>query len=138
MSLDSLLQRYVDDRDALTPEELDELIAGLRADPERAVALREQLQVDDLLSQKLAIDRRKFLAQVGQRIADYERGQDEMDAQVADVRAIAESSIHAAEDARRMAAAGAHALLVGEALVKAGDVEGKARELMLLDDGATS
>jgi hypothetical protein len=96
MPLESLLARYIDDRDALAPEELDELIAGLRAEPERAIKLCEQLQVDELLSQKLAIDRRNFLAQVEQRIADYERGQDEIDAQVADVRAIAESSIHAA------------------------------------------
>jgi indole-3-glycerol phosphate synthase len=49
------------------------------------------------------------------------------------VTLVAESAIHTAEDARRMAAAGAHALLVGEALVKPGDVEGKARELMLVE-----
>jgi indole-3-glycerol phosphate synthase len=50
-----------------------------------------------------------------------------------EVTLVAESAIHTAEDARRMAAAGAHALLVGEALVKTGDVEGKARELMLIE-----
>jgi indole-3-glycerol phosphate synthase len=50
----------------------------------------------------------------------------------AKVTLVAESAIHTGEDARRMAAAGAHALLVGEALVKTGDVEGKARELMLV------
>jgi indole-3-glycerol phosphate synthase len=56
----------------------------------------------------------------------------------AQVTLVAESAIHTAEDARRMAAAGAHALLVGEALVKAGDVESKARELMLIEDGESS
>ncbi|MGE0227876.1 MAG: indole-3-glycerol phosphate synthase TrpC [Dehalococcoidia bacterium] len=47
---------------------------------------------------------------------------------------VAESSIHTAADARRMAAAGAHAILVGEALVKSGDVEAKAHELMLIGE----
>jgi indole-3-glycerol phosphate synthase len=47
---------------------------------------------------------------------------------------VAESSIHTAADARRMAAAGAHAILVGEALVKSGDVEAKAHELMLIEE----
>lgn len=44
---------------------------------------------------------------------------------------VAESAIKSAADAERMAAAGAHAVLVGEALVLSGDVEAKARELML-------
>ena len=47
------------------------------------------------------------------------------------VTLVAESAIHSAADAARMAEAGAHALLVGEALVRAGDVAAKARELML-------
>ncbi|MSQ41969.1 MAG: indole-3-glycerol phosphate synthase TrpC [Dehalococcoidia bacterium] len=47
---------------------------------------------------------------------------------------VAESAIKSAQDARRMAAAGVHALLVGEALVTTGDVRGKARELMLVDN----
>ena len=49
-----------------------------------------------------------------------------------DVTLVAESAIGNATDAGRMAAAGAHALLVGEALVRTGDVAGKARELMLV------
>ncbi len=51
----------------------------------------------------------------------------------AEVTVVAESAIRHAEDARRMAAAGAHALLVGEALVLSGDVTAKARELMLVE-----
>ena len=47
------------------------------------------------------------------------------------VTLVAESAIHSAADAERMAEAGAHALLVGEALVRTGDVAAKARELML-------
>ena len=56
----------------------------------------------------------------------------------AGVAIVAESAIRSAEDAARMAAAGAHALLVGEALVRATasgavDIDEKARELMLVD-----
>ena len=54
-----------------------------------------------------------------------------------EITLVAESAIHTAEDARRMAAAGAHALLVGEALVKTGDVEAKAHELMLIGPAAS-
>ena len=49
-----------------------------------------------------------------------------------EITLVAESSIKVAVDAERMAAAGAHALLVGEALVLSGDVAAKARELMLV------
>ncbi len=47
------------------------------------------------------------------------------------VALVAESAIHTAGDAARMADAGAHALLVGEALVRTGDVASKVRELTL-------
>ena len=72
MSLDDLTNRYLDDRSALSPVELNELIAHLRAEPARAASLREQLLLDDLLAQKLAVDRRDFAAQIAQRIADFE------------------------------------------------------------------
>lgn len=45
---------------------------------------------------------------------------------------VAESSIKVEADARRMADAGAHAILVGEALVTTGDIASKAHELMLV------
>lgn len=45
---------------------------------------------------------------------------------------VAESSIKVAADAVRMAEAGAHAILVGEALVTTGDIAAKAHELMLV------
>ena len=47
---------------------------------------------------------------------------------------VSESGFFTAADVRRVAAAGAHAILVGEALVKAADVGGKLRELTL-DEG---
>jgi indole-3-glycerol phosphate synthase len=46
------------------------------------------------------------------------------------ILAIAESGIHTANDMRRLAAAGADAALVGEALVTAPDVAAKVRELV--------
>ncbi len=49
------------------------------------------------------------------------------------VTLVAESAIRVPEDARRMADAGAHALLVGEALVKSGTVVETARSLMLAE-----
>ena len=49
------------------------------------------------------------------------------------VTLVAESAIRERADAERMVSAGAHALLVGEALVRTGDVVGTARNLMLLD-----
>jgi indole-3-glycerol phosphate synthase len=53
-----------------------------------------------------------------------------------DITLVAESVIRGPADAARMAAAGAHAILVGEALVRAGDLEAKARALMLAEAGA--
>lgn len=52
------------------------------------------------------------------------------------VTLVAESAIRAPEDARRMADAGAHALLVGEALVRSGTVVETARSLMLVEQPA--
>jgi indole-3-glycerol phosphate synthase len=45
--------------------------------------------------------------------------------------AVSESGLATAADVERVVAAGAHAILVGEGLVRAGDVEAKARELLL-------
>lgn len=94
-NLDLLIHRYLEDRTSLSPREFDDLVGGLRADPELAVTLREQLVLDDLLAQKLAADRLNFVAQIEQRIADFDRGHDELNKQVADLRSIA-----AAEKAR--------------------------------------
>jgi len=55
-----------------------------------------------------------------------------------DVTLVAESAIKTAADAERMAEAGAHAVLVGEALVLSGDIEAKARELVLVATEAPS
>ena len=52
------------------------------------------------------------------------------------VTLVAESAIADAAGAARMAEAGAHAVLVGEALTRAGDAAAKARELMLAPEAA--
>src|SRR5439155_15962671 len=57
--------------------------------PGFAGSRRKQLLVDDLLAQKLALDRRNFVAQVEQRVADFNRGQTELSRQTADFRSIA-------------------------------------------------
>jgi len=105
-NLETLINRFLDDRAELPAEELDALIAGLLAEPGRAVALREQLVVDDLLAQKLTVDRRNFLAQVEQRLADFERAEAEIDDQVAELRELATQSFalgHEQDSPRRRA-----------------------------------
>jgi indole-3-glycerol phosphate synthase len=49
--------------------------------------------------------------------------------------AVSESGIFTAADVERVVAAGAHAVLVGEALVRTPDVDGKVRELLLMAPG---
>lgn len=90
---DALMKRFVEDRSSLEPDELDCLIDALRAQPALAVEVHTQLLLDDLLAQKLAIDRRDFLAQVGQRIGDFEQGEEEIFSQVSELRALAEAEL---------------------------------------------
>jgi indole-3-glycerol phosphate synthase len=47
--------------------------------------------------------------------------------------AVSESGMSTRADVERVVAAGAHAVLVGEALVRAADVKAKVRELLLRD-----
>ena len=54
----------------------------------------------------------------------------------AEVTVVAESGIHTRDDVARLRDAGVHAMLVGEALMTAPDVEAKVREL--LGEGATA
>ncbi len=91
--VDQLMKRYVEDRTSLDPDELDQLIAALRAQPALAIEVHTQLLLDDLLAQKLAVDRRNFLAQVGQRIGDFEQGEEEIYNQVSELRALAEAEL---------------------------------------------
>ena len=93
MALNELIHRFLEDQGELSSDDLDALIAGLREQPARAAALREQLMVDCLLAQKLSLDRRNFLAQVEQRISDHEQREEEIDSQVVELRELAAAEI---------------------------------------------
>lgn len=90
---EELIHRFLEDPAGLSETDLEQLTAHLRAEPAKAVELREQLIIDDLLGQKLAVDRKNFPTMVQQRLADFEKGEEEKYDQVADLRAIAESEI---------------------------------------------
>lgn len=84
-----LIRRFVDDRDGLEEHEYAQLVEAVKESPELATQLRDQLLIDDTLSQRLAIDRRHFDAQVQQRIADHLRGEDELNQQADELRSLA-------------------------------------------------
>jgi len=116
----------------LEPAALTELIALVRAtemEPLVEVHDEEELRVAlDCGAKVIGVnnrDLRTFVEDLGvtERLAALVPS---------DITLVAESSIKVAADAERMAAAGAHALLVGEALVLSGDITAKARELMLV------
>ena len=69
-NIETLLERFIDDRDQLSDEELDALVAAAQRDTSIASTLKDQLVIDELLAQRLAVDRRNFVAQIGQRIRD--------------------------------------------------------------------
>lgn len=88
-----LAARFIDDRDSLSSEDFERMLEGLRAEPQLVVELRDQLMTDDLLWQKLGVDRHNFHAQVEQRISDYDRRQEDVFNQVAELRAVAQSEL---------------------------------------------
>lgn len=96
MTDQEIIHRFLEDPAGLTEADLEQLISCLRTQPHKAVELREQLIIDDLLGQKLAVDRKNFIIMVQQRLTDFERGEEETYNQVADLRAIAEAEIELA------------------------------------------
>ena len=116
----------------LEPDALAELIGLVRS-----YAMEPLVEVHDEAELRVALDAgaqvigvnnrdlRTFVEDLGvtERLAPFVPPE---------VTLVAESAIRTAADAQRMAAAGAHALLVGEALVLSDDVTAKARELMLV------
>jgi ferric-dicitrate binding protein FerR (iron transport regulator) len=99
--LEQLVTAYLDDRNALSPQEMERLAAELDRSPATAAALKDQLVVGELLSQKMAQDRQNFPAQVAQRRRDFERGEDELFRQVMGVRSLAAEDLRAAGRSRR-------------------------------------
>jgi indole-3-glycerol phosphate synthase len=112
---------------ALTREEGMEPLVEVHDEPELQAAIEAGARVIGVNNRDL----RDFREDLGtfERLATLAPSE---------VTLVAESAIHTAVDARRMASAGAQALLVGEALVKTGDVEGKAHELMLVEAPASA
>ena len=76
-NIETLVERFLDDRDLLSEEELDALVAAAKDDSSIAATLKDQLVIDELLAQSMAVDRRDFVAQVAQRIRDGESSPDE-------------------------------------------------------------
>lgn len=65
-----LMARFVENRDSLSDEELEQLINELRAQPRLAADLKDHLSVDDMLAQTFDLTRWHFLPQVNQRLRD--------------------------------------------------------------------
>ena len=108
-----LVARFLDDRESLADGELDTLLTALKEEPELAVALKEQLLLDELLCQRLGVDRQNFLAKVRQRVHDAERGEDELVKEVAELRALAAKEFGMIGAQRRAARHRALAALAG-------------------------
>jgi indole-3-glycerol phosphate synthase len=118
----------------LEPRALAELLALVREHGmEALVEVHDGAELDAALAAGARVlgvnnrDLRTFEEDLGtfERLAPLAREAD------SDVTLVAESAIASAADAERMARAGAHALLVGETLVRSGEVAATARELML-------
>lgn len=90
---ETLVRRYLDDRDSLTDRETLALARWLEEDPARVADLRGDLVLDELLAQKFAVDRRNFPAQVRQRVSDWLRGEQTLDARAAELRALAHGQL---------------------------------------------
>ena len=86
--LNELMERFLDDRESLDEQQLAELVAGVRESPEQLAELKDQLIVDEALSQKQGVDRANFPAQVAQRLRDNNR-EDELIRQVDEMRSLA-------------------------------------------------
>ncbi|MDA1010038.1 MAG: indole-3-glycerol phosphate synthase TrpC [Chloroflexi bacterium] len=117
----------------LEPSALRDLLAQTRA-----LGMEAVVEVHDEVELAAAVEARAVIIGVNNRdlrTFAEDLGTFERLAALApeSVTLVAESAIRAPEDARRMADAGAHALLVGEALVRSGTVEETARSLMLLE-----
>jgi indole-3-glycerol phosphate synthase len=120
----------------LEPSALAELLALAHAQGlEALVEVHDEAELRTALdagARALGVNNRD-LRTFAEDLATFERLAPLVPAHVA---LVAESAIKTAADARRMAEAGAHAVLVGEALMLSGDVEAKARELMLVPVGS--
>ncbi len=110
---EDLIARWLDDRASLSDDEAAELERVLTADPALAQQVKDQLAIDELVSRRLAVDRRNFENQVVQRIVGA--GSD---------KAFMQSTLHKVEEVgrrrqawkARLPEAAAAAVLVGALL----------------------
>ncbi len=72
--MQTVIDKYLDDRSGLDEDELGRLINALQVDRKLAAKVKEQLLIDEMLRQRLAADRLHFPAQVDQRIRDQHAG----------------------------------------------------------------
>jgi ferric-dicitrate binding protein FerR (iron transport regulator) len=72
--IQSVIDKYLDDRSSLDEDEMGRLINALQVDRKLAAKVKEQLLIDEMLRQRLAADGRHFPAQVDQRIRDQRTG----------------------------------------------------------------
>lgn len=84
-----LIDRFLEDPEQLSEQELSALVAAVADTPDLAERLREQLVVDELLSQRLAAERQNFPAQVEQRVGDLAQGEEELLEQINAMRDLA-------------------------------------------------
>ena len=84
-----LLEKFLDDRESLDDEQWERLLAALCESPELLSSLKDQLLLDEALSQQQAVDRRNFSAQVAQRLRDLHRDENELLSQVDEMRSLA-------------------------------------------------
>ena len=115
----------------LEPDVLGSLIAGTRE-----LGMEPLVEVHDEPELRVALDAGARVIGVNNRdLRSFEEDlgtTERLGALVtSEATLVAESAIRSTADAARMADAGAHALLIGEALVTGGNVESRAREFML-------
>jgi len=87
--VDELIERYLDDRDSLSDEELAVLVQAVGASEELACELKNQMLIEELIAQRISVDRSNFLAQMKQRVDDLQYGEEDLDRQVAELRDLA-------------------------------------------------
>lgn len=111
-----LVTKFLDDRESLSEVELGELADLITSTPDVAVELKQQLVLDELLAQRLAVDRQNFMAQVKQRIHDLKRGDEEMHRHIQELRTLASKELgqpsHYARSAMLLSAIGAVAVAI--------------------------
>jgi ferric-dicitrate binding protein FerR (iron transport regulator) len=112
----SLIQQFVDDRDSLSEDQLQLLVEQLEENAQHAIELKEQLILNELVSQRLGIDRNDFLAQMQQRVRDCDAGEEVLTEQIESLRSIADEELRSwnarAERARFTRVVGALAALL--------------------------